>query len=286
LRVSIERDALETALDDATDKGQIFCTVEQLYYAYLRRQGDEAVMRSAPIGAVVWLAAFALMIFALDTLSEKLAACAVAGGVHFIAWSVYKWLLHPVGSSDFAQSLAACDDLPSYRSMILHRPTLETEASAYPIRWADAYDQVMFVSDDIMVDFFAINGFATENKTLVVSLNGYPQSCQEHLVDILHRSDRQPVLVLHDAVKGSGRLVNKLRQLPAVQESGLGIMDMGMVPSDLKVSRIPRAWRRSGSMHAYPPGPLLLDLTTAITHDHSLKTLREHREMLAMHQER
>jgi hypothetical protein len=256
---------LQQVLKKATANGKIFCTREQLYYAYLRDTSDEAIIRSAPLGAVAWLAAFLSAVFLIENKLHKLYAFLLAGAVHFVALMVYRNVLRPCSFQKFTKAYEDCEEMDQYKDMVLDVPAYDQDGVSYPGRRAEQYDRVMVVEEDMLVDFLVANGFHKTTRTLVVSLSGYPARCDEMVRKIMQQDNKEPVLFLHHARQNPRKMLKEIQTFSHAFPGSRPIVPLGVTHKYLKeYSQIPRAWRRRGEVYTLNAQMLLKDITRAV----------------------
>lgn len=117
------------------------------------------------------------------------------------------------------------------REPMLHQP---------PPNWteADIYDygveRILIVERDILVDWFVLNGWHTQNRTLVFAESGYPHYITERAQAMLQAQPDLPVLLLHDSTESGGQMEQRILHYGnPVNVTGHPITDLGIHTDDV-----------------------------------------------------
>jgi hypothetical protein len=103
---------------------------------------------------------------------------------------------------------------------------LSQEITAY------SFDRAVICDNDHVAHFLIANNFHFENNCAVLSVNGYPSSIFETVMEMLHRNPELKVYALHDASPLGVQLVHRLRTTPRwfANRQGVTIYDLGLLP--------------------------------------------------------
>jgi len=117
---------------------------------------------------------------------------------------------------------------------LLTKPRLHEPPPDWPE--SDIYDygveKILIVEHDLMVDELVLNAFHSQEKTLVISQNGYPEYLGPRLHEILEKSPDIPVYYLHDAAPGESPPAG-LRKASELA-GGREVVDLGLSEADVK----------------------------------------------------
>lgn len=133
----------------------------------------------------------------------------------------------------------------------------------------DVYDygveKILIVNRDILVDLLVRNNFHAEQRTLVVSANGYPSYLMPRVTELLSQNPELPVFLLHDSTE-SGRRAGQPRYLHKFPDFGSRpVIDLGIHPEDVpKIKRI-RATRPQAQNNAVPVDLILYAALAGMT---------------------
>jgi len=121
--------------------------------------------------------------------------------------------------------------LPSPRQEALPA-SIDPEVSAY------SFDRAIICDSDEIAQFLIANNVHFENNCAILSINGYPQSIFDTVIQMLRRNADLKVYALHDANPAGVGLVHQLRTSPnwfANQE--VTIFDLGISPRQILETR-------------------------------------------------
>lgn len=97
-----------------------------------------------------------------------------------------------------------------------------------------APERMLIVERDDIADMLLMNNFAADNKTLVVSAQGYPKRAFLAFKHFAKKNPDLPVYVMHDASKAGVQLKTRLQMDPAWGLQNRDIQDLGLFPDDVK----------------------------------------------------
>ena len=125
------------------------------------------------------------------------------------------------------------------RADTLERMLTEPTLHQPPPEWKepDIYDygveRILIVEHDLLVDLFVKNGFHAEQRTLVLSQNGYPSYLVGHAKRMLDENPELPVFLLHDATEQGEQMQEQLLARGDLPIAGRHVIDMGLFPQDV-----------------------------------------------------
>ncbi len=108
-----------------------------------------------------------------------------------------------------------------------------------------APERILIVERDDMADMLLLNRFHVENKTLVVSMQRYPQRAYDGVKHFLSKNPELPVHIMHDASKEGLKMKESLETRKDWELKGSAITDLGLFPKDLSRLKDP-VWRPTG----------------------------------------
>lgn len=108
-----------------------------------------------------------------------------------------------------------------------------------PPEWpeGDIYDygaqQILIVERDILVDWLVLNGWHTQNSTLVIAESGYPGYITERASKLIAEREDLPIFLLHDSSRHGARMSTR------IEDSGTplcirerNVVDLGLTAQD------------------------------------------------------
>ncbi len=94
-----------------------------------------------------------------------------------------------------------------------------------------SFDRLVVCNSDEIAQMLIANNFHFENNCAILSINGYPASVFDTVLQMLRRNPGLMVYAFHDASPEGVKLVHKLRTSPTwFQESSATIIDLGLLP--------------------------------------------------------
>lgn len=176
--------------------GTQYYTLNQLYAQYCRSlyKGPRN-----PIILSVGLAASAIIGY--DLIGEGLGIALGVAALVSLSVAVFRLLRPPPKLARLQSYIDTWVARSHSLDQLLRQPTLHTP----PPEWdeADIYDygveRLLLVEHDLLVDLFVLNGFHAQQRTLVLSLSGYPTYLLPMAKRCLHDNPQLPVYLLHDA---------------------------------------------------------------------------------------
>ena len=223
-------------INNASRGGNYYFTENQLYASYCRRMGSGLGCTVAAVVAA--LAVLALWIARITNYIE------FGGGMMVGSLVVFALCLlgiftrvgrpRPMAKSDFIRLARKWVGSGQKVEKLIIQPRLHTP----PPTWSetDIYDygveRVLIVERDLYVDALVLNGFHTQERALVISLNGYPDYLLERARQVLAGAPHVPVYYLHDAeepaktsykMKKAGALVGRTE-----------VIDLGLSAEDAR----------------------------------------------------
>ena len=142
---------------------------------------------------------------------------------------------------------------------LLLQPSLYTP----PPQWeeSDIYDygveRLLLVEHDLLVDLLVQNGFHAQERTLVLSENGYPSYLLPVARRFLEENSQLPVYFLHDATEHGAQMAARLAPEEVLPLAGHPILDLGLFPEDVKRMHGQRAMQPRRTRFAIPVDYLL-----------------------------
>ncbi len=116
---------------------------------------------------------------------------------------------------------------------MLVKPSLHEPPSAFPERDVYNYNYgvegILIVQKQIIVDLLVRNGFHTDQRVLIFSVDGYPSYIEEQAKKLLQASPELPIYLLHDATE-EGMAMRKKIKIPTSHK----VVDLGMSPDQLQ----------------------------------------------------
>jgi hypothetical protein len=121
-------------------------------------------------------------------------------------------------------------DLPRLiQAPSLHQP---------PPQWQeqDIYDygveRILVVERDILVDWFVLNNFHAQERTLVIAESGYPSYLKPVAERMLQENPNLPIYLLHDAGADGENMATRIARKPLLARHTA--VDLGLFPNDVK----------------------------------------------------
>jgi len=113
--------------------------------------------------------------------------------------------------------------------------TINTE---HPDVTSYSFDRLVVSSSNEIAQMLIANNFHFENNCAILSINGYPSSIFDTVMQMLRRNPELTVYALHNASPWGVELVHQLRTSPTwFGESQLKIIDLGLSPRQIIKSR-------------------------------------------------
>ncbi|HEY9630039.1 MAG TPA: MFS transporter permease [Coleofasciculaceae cyanobacterium] len=110
--------------------------------------------------------------------------------------------------------------------------SVDPEVSAY------SFDRAIVCESDAIAQFLIANNVHFENNCAILSINGYPQSIFDTVMEMLRRNADLKVYVLHDASPAGVSLVHQLRSSPDwFANQPATIFDLGLSPRQILAGR-------------------------------------------------
>jgi cbb3-type cytochrome oxidase subunit 3 len=121
--------------------------------------------------------------------------------------------------------------LPSPRQEALSA-SIDPEVSAY------SFDRAIICDSDEIAQFLIANNIHFENNCAILSINGYPQSIFDTVIQMLRRNADLKVYALHNANPAGVGLVHQLRTSPNwFANQAVTIFDLGISPRQILETR-------------------------------------------------
>lgn len=143
----------------------------------------------------------------------------------------------------------------------------ETSLKEKPPEWneADLYDygveRLLIVEHDMLVDLLVKNNVHTAERTLIMSLDGYPHYLQDQARRIVEERPDLPIYLLHDYRKGeSGSFARRVADASWIDLRDRHLIDLGLNEADIagmkafkyrtfkNANHIPVDWLSSGAL--------------------------------------
>ncbi|MDJ0840081.1 MAG: hypothetical protein QNK37_26450 [Acidobacteriota bacterium] len=237
----------------ASGVGTRYFTMNQLYMIHCRRMVGSAHLW-VKVYAFLFLAGIAVTVFVPGFLIFSIV-------VFFLPFLINLYRISV--KHDFGQFWIAVREYERAYPIpkLIHEPGLENEPP--PADHPDVYDYgveaVLIVERRILVDLLVRNGWHLENKTLVISEDGYPSYLQDHARKLLEENRKLPVYLMHDATEYGEDMAARLAGSRKLPIDGHPITDMGLFTEDVKrIKKLNRPLSRSHQgrvpidMMAYP----------------------------------
>ncbi|PHX54795.1 hypothetical protein CP500_014095 [Tychonema bourrellyi FEM_GT703] len=110
--------------------------------------------------------------------------------------------------------------------------SIDPEVSAY------SFDRAIICDSDEIAQFLIANNVHFENNCAILSINGYPQSIFDTVIQMLRRNADLKVYALHDANPAGVSLVHQLRTSPNwFADQVVTIFDLGISPRQILETR-------------------------------------------------
>ncbi|MEP6485918.1 hypothetical protein NDI43_02440 [Microcoleus vaginatus GB2-A3] len=110
--------------------------------------------------------------------------------------------------------------------------SIDPEVSTY------SFDRAIICDSDEIAQFLIANNVHFENNCAILSINGYPQSIFNTVIEMLRRNADLKVYALHNASPGGVGLVNQLRTNPEwFANQAVTIFDLGISPRQILATR-------------------------------------------------
>lgn len=105
-----------------------------------------------------------------------------------------------------------------------------------------SFDRAVIVDSDDIANFLISNNFHFENNCAVLSINKYPQSIFDVVMEMLRKNSQLKVYALHNATPEGMLLAHKLRTDPTwfANQEGVTVYDLGIFPRQMKGSNVLR----------------------------------------------
>ena len=261
---SLSDNKLMALVNHVSGNGVYYYTYHQLLGYFLRRQFAERVKGTAILAAVCLGMASILWVW------EAL-FCAVFPAVIFVlcVFSLLRWL--PGKKPDVALREKLDKALGDWKSAgrkldkMITKPTLREPPPDWPD--SDIYDygveRVLVVEHDLLVDLFVLNGFHAFHNALVIAESGYPDYLLPRLRDLLQERPDLPVYLLHDATPDGVAMETRVRAATDLPFGEHPIVDLGLMPTDVKVIQSLRWTKRSSFYTRGLPVDLMVYATLA-----------------------
>lgn len=128
-------------------------------------------------------------------------------------------------------SRSRCSYVKGTLDKMIVKPSLHKPPPEFPE--GDLYDygveRIIIVERKILVDLLVKNGFHTEQRALIFSVDGYPSYIEEQSKKLLQASPELPIYLLHDATE-EGMAMRKKIKIPTSHK----VVDLGMSPDQLQ----------------------------------------------------
>lgn len=226
-----------------------YYTMNQLYAQYCRR------LRPGPgRPLIVGLCLAVLAVLGYGLLEETLGVIlGIASLVSFVV-VVVRTLRPPPKRETLQSHIRRWKTAGRSLDHLLLQPTLQTP----PPEWDedDIYDygveRILIVEHNLLVDLFVLNEFHAQERTLVLSQNGYPSYLIPIAERCLQENPELPVYLLHDATPRGRSMASRLQNGEKLPLQGHPILDLGIMPDDVKRMRGQRALQPRRSQYATP----------------------------------
>ncbi len=222
----------------ASANDTVYFTRNQLYMVHAARhiRGAKTAMVIAfvvmALGLILGIFAPALFFFAF-----------VAAIFGFVNWNKLNSVPDEALFDEALNRFKRAEPIPR----LIDEPTLNKEPPPPPTD--DVYDYgveaVLITDQRLMVDLLVKNGWHMENKTLVISEDGYPLYLREKAVQLLREQGELKVYLLHDATERGEGMADRLRRVGKLPIEGHEVVDLGLSRDDAaKMKRFRNVGRR------------------------------------------
>jgi len=213
----------------ASGDGAYCFTNNQLYTAYCQRKVRHA-WACLVVAIVLLVIAVAVVVFAYHSafgFGVLLGFLALAA---FGCFAAARWG-GPPSQEELKKAIKAYVSTHKLKGRV-HKTALDTPPPTYSEQ--DIYDygveRLLVVQRDILVDLFVRNKFHAEQRTLILSANGYPAYLLPVAQKLLAESPDLPVFLLHDSTRAGMAMAGG--DLPPI--AGHPVIDLGITPQDVK----------------------------------------------------
>ena len=250
------------SVDSASANGTYFFTKNQLYTAYCRVKVGDSSRAGGLFFFALMLAIFAILFWPDRDGPKVFSLSFVAAALFCIVMGVriVKGPRRAPSREGFENAIRLWLDNGRTIEMLITEPRLGSPPPEY--EEGDIYDygveRLLFVQQDMLVDLLVLNGFHAEERTLVVSDDGYPEYLMHLADDAYRKNPKIPMFHLHDTTPASpkGMLPSPFYRYDVV--------DLGLFPADVKRIGAIKAIRPKNMEYTIPvdmiPYPLLAAL--------------------------
>lgn len=249
-------------IDGVSSGGTTYYTAEQLWTRYCKKHGTGWVgclvffaIVATVIGFFIWRKdgpPTSAIMFTITMLSVFL-------GLFTIAWMQGFRSLPTGGRQHFDLILDKWRKSKGDLEKLIDKPRLHEP----PPEWteADIYDygveRILVVQRDLLVDLFVLNDLHIANRCIVISVTGYPDYMTERARAIMTERPDTPVFVLHDSTPEGMETRMKLRKSELLPLDQTRVVDLGLIPGDVKKLKRLRPIRPSKTGYGVPVDALL-----------------------------
>ena len=215
----------------ASSKNTCYFTENQLYTAFCDRKPKISFLAVVIIAIISGIAAIAVSKYSTDFVY-------IFGTVALIfgVYAFYRYQTKNIPPSRFKFSMLLSKWISARNNP--EKMITETQLHSPPPEWneTDIYDygfeRLLIVEHDLLVDLFVLNNFHAQERTLILSLDGYPDYLAPHLEKTLADNPQLPIYYLHDATNKGQRSINQIAACFPVLKN-LQIIDLGLTPTDV-----------------------------------------------------
>lgn len=149
---------------------------------------------------------------------------------------------------------------------------------------SDIYDygveRILIVERDLMVDLLVMNGFHSQERSLIVSEAGYPEYVLPHVERILREQPDTPLYLLHDASHRGADMKRRVSASGRLAQGATEAVDLGLRLEDArKLKRLAASGRRAQfPLDAVPYGVLSAGIAACMVENLTLGELIDQRE--------
>ncbi|MCW5212922.1 hypothetical protein VU04_08420 [Desulfobulbus sp. TB] len=144
--------------------------------------------------------------------------------------AIVHWNRTPPNREEFRRMVEKWSNAKGTPDKMLVKPSLHQPPPQFPE--GDLYDygveRVIIVEHRLLVDLLVKNGFHTDQRALIFSVDDYPSYIAERAKILLKASSNLPIYLLHDATE-KGRAMKQKINYPEHK-----VIDLGIFPEQIK----------------------------------------------------
>ncbi|MCI5136142.1 MAG: hypothetical protein D3920_13980 [Candidatus Electrothrix sp. AW2] len=213
-------------LRKASADGRYYFTLSQLYCFYRTMKGK--INLSSIMAKYILIGFLVVLIFPVSW-QVVFFLIALTAFIHIIIL----YYREPLTEEEFRTLVNKWLSAKGTSHKMLVKPSLHEPPSAFPERDVYNYNYgvegILIVQRQIIVDLLVRNGFHTDQRVLIFSVDGYPSYIEEQSKKLLQASPELPIYLLHDATE-EGMAMRKKIKIPTSHK----VVDLGMSPDQLQ----------------------------------------------------